>query len=133
MIIIDFAAKRISERRAMIEPYVGWIAAIHVKTGSFSLGTISKVTPQGIVVDDNEGNNFLIKWDDITVANIRSEGDWASAQGGSNNSKTERIRFRVTFEDLITIKRAAKDAGKPVGNFVHDAALDKARRTKVLR
>jgi len=133
MIIIDFAAKRISERRAMIAPYVGFIAAIHVRTDSFSIGTISKETPQGILVDDNEGNNFLIKWDDITIVNIRGEGDWASAQGGSNKAKTERLVLRVKFEDIVKIKQAAKVSGKKVGPFVLQAALDKARRTKVLR
>jgi len=133
MVIIDFVGKKVSERPAMLAPYVGFIAAIHVKTGSFSIGTISEIKPQGILVDDNEGNNFLIKWGDITVANIRGEGDWASAQGVSNNSKTEIIKVRVKFEDLVTIKQAAEASCQKVGPFVLDAALDKARRTKVLR
>ena len=132
MINIDIATKRVSERRASIIPYIGFIAAIHIKTGSYSIGTISEVDTNGILVDDNEGNNFLIKWKEVTLVSIRGEGDWSSAQGGSNESKTERIVLRVKFSDLVLIQQSAKRANQKVGPFVLNAALDKARRTKVL-
>lgn len=132
MITLDLSTKRIAVRQVMIKPYIGFIAAIHIKTGSYSIGTISELTTSGILVDDNEGNNFLIKWEEVTLVEIRGEGDWSSAQGGSNESKTERIVLRVKFADLVLIKQSAKRAGKKVGPFVLNAALDKARRTKVL-
>jgi hypothetical protein len=112
----------------VLEPYVGERIIVYLVGDTFSIGTLRMLDKFKATINCEEsGDEFFIRYSDMTAVSVRSPGNWNSSNGNASNAKTERLQIRCTLEQRIVIERAAVNSKRNLGEFVLQAALYKAK------